>query len=77
MILTGGNVSRAAKRLKIEPRELRIIISKHGRLKDAVLEGHERMLDKAEANILKALRGDNTTMQLHAARHIVRTSGRW
>jgi hypothetical protein len=77
LIRSNGSIAVAAKKLKLDYRELKAIVSQHPCLKDALLEGHELALDKAERMIRKALRGESTNLQLQAARRIVRTSGRW
>ena len=54
-----GNVTRAAKSLKVSSADLRRLTWRHPKLILDALENAHRLVDKAEENLLKALDGDH------------------
>jgi hypothetical protein len=69
-----GNVSRAAKLLKVPAPDLRSLIRIIPRLIDAALEAEEQALDEAEAVMRATLKHPDMHWRLEAAGHILRTS---
>jgi hypothetical protein len=57
--------------------ELKSLVNQHNELKDAILEGRERALDKVESFLRRALDHPNERSRLQAAALIARTSVRW
>lgn len=53
--LESGNVSNAAKRLKVSPERLRKFTNASARLTEVIHEARQQMVDLAEANIMDAL----------------------
>jgi hypothetical protein len=74
LVHTGGNVSAAAKALKMDVRELRVLARRTPGLMDAVLEAAEQALDQAEAVIYQGLYSPDLTKRLLAASQILRMS---
>jgi hypothetical protein len=71
-----GSVWKAAKALNVRTGELRRFCLKDHRLIDAALEASELALDKAEAQVFRALRTGQLSNRLQAAAFIVRSRGR-
>lgn len=69
-----GNVSAAAKALKMPARELRLITYRTRGLMDPALEACEQALDRAEAVITDGLKSPDRTRRLLAASQILRMS---
>jgi hypothetical protein len=68
-----GSVSIAAKALKCQTVELRLVAIEPA-LVEAAIEAEEQALDEAEAVVRKALRSANAAERLLAAGHLLRTS---
>jgi hypothetical protein len=71
-----GSVWKAAKTLGVRTGELRRFCLKDQRLMDEALEVNELALDKAEAQVFRALRTGPLSNRLQAAAFIVRSRGR-
>jgi biopolymer transport protein ExbB/TolQ len=69
-----GNVSAAAKDLKMDSNELRRITRRTRGLMDAALEAAEQALDEAESVIHDGLKSPDRQKQLLAASQILRMS---
>jgi hypothetical protein len=67
-----GNVSAAARKLKVPIVDLRQMTTQSPELIDAALEAAEQALDKAEAAIYEGLRSPDATKRIQAASHILR-----
>ena len=68
-----GSVWKAAKALGVRTGELRRFCLKERRLIDAALEAEETALDKAEAQVFRALRTGPLSNRLQAAAFVVRS----
>ena len=66
-----GNVTKAAKSLKVSSADLRRLTWRNPKLIMDALEQTHRMLDKAEENLTKALRGDHPERALRASMFIL------
>ena len=66
-----GNVSHAAKSLKVKSADLRRLTWRHPKLIMDALERVHRLIDKAEENLLKALDGDHAERALRASLFIL------
>lgn len=75
--LSTGNLSQAARKLKVNRVDLRAYIDANPELVEAALEAEERAIDKAEASLRAALRDPDPLKRLAAAAHIVRTRRLW
>ena len=71
-----GSVWKAAKALNVRTGELRRFCLKAPRLMEAALEASELALDKAEAQVFRALRTGQLSNRLQAAAFIVRSRGK-
>jgi hypothetical protein len=69
-----GNVTRAAKALKVNSVELRRLTQRHPTLLMDALEMAHRQVDKAERKLSEALDGDHKDRALAAAFFILRHS---
>jgi hypothetical protein len=74
LVRTGGNVSAAAKALRMDVREARRLAKTTERLMDAALEAAERALDEAEAAIYAGLDHPDKQKRVLAASQILRLS---
>jgi hypothetical protein len=66
-----GNVTRAAKSLKVSSSDLRRLTLRHPTLIMDALEHAHRLVDKAEEKLLEALDGDHPERSLRAATFIL------
>jgi hypothetical protein len=66
-----GNVTKAAKSLKVSSADLRRLTWRHPKLIMDALERVHCMIDKAEENLRKALRGDHPDRALRASLFIL------
>jgi hypothetical protein len=66
-----GNITRAAKSLKVSSADLRRLTWRHPTLIMDALEHAHRLVDKAEENLLKALDGDHADRALRASLFIL------
>jgi hypothetical protein len=66
-----GNVTKAAKSLKVSSADLRRLTWRHPKLIMDALERVHCMIDKAEENLRKALRGDHPERSLRASLFIL------
>jgi hypothetical protein len=71
-----GSTIKAAKALNVRTGDLRRFCLKDHRLIDAALEASELALDKAEAQVFRALRTGQLSNRLQAAAFIVRSRGK-
>jgi hypothetical protein len=67
LIRASGNVSTAAKALKVPVRDLRLLTYVVPELIDAALEAEERVVDEAQALLFKAMRGGDMRRRIRAA----------
>jgi hypothetical protein len=67
LIRASGNVSAAAKALKVPARDLRLLTFAVPELIDAALEAEEQVLDEAQALLFEALRGGDMRRRIRAA----------
>jgi hypothetical protein len=74
LVATHGNTTAAAKKLRVPPADLRLLIRAVPAVHDAALEAEERALDKAEAVIVAALDGPDVAKRLAAAAYLLKTS---
>jgi hypothetical protein len=73
---TEGSTIRAAKALGVRAHELRLFCLREPRLMEAAFEASELALDKAEAQVFRALRTGQLSNRLQAAAFVVRSRGR-
>jgi hypothetical protein len=71
MFRTDGNVTKAAKVLKVSSADLRRLTLRHPTLVMDALEKAHRLVDKAEAKLLEALDGDHRERSLRASLFIL------
>ena len=71
-----GSTIKAAKALNVRTGELRRLCLKDHRLMEAAFEAAELALDKAEAQVFRALRKGQLSNRLQAAAFVVRSRGR-
>jgi hypothetical protein len=71
-----GSIIKAAKALNVRTGELRRFCLKDRALIEAALEAAELALDKAEAQVWRALRKGQLSNRLQAAAFVVRSRGR-
>jgi hypothetical protein len=71
MFKADGNVTRAAKALKVSAADLRRLTWRHPKLIMDALEQAHRLVDKAEEKLLKALDGDHAERSLRASLFIL------
>lgn len=71
-----GNVTNAAKHLKISPARMRTFIKKSPYLTREMQEAKEMMLDKAEENIWDALESDDDVRRDSMTKFVYNTFGR-
>ena len=71
-----GSVWKAAKALNVRTGDLRRLCLKDPRLMEAAFEASELALDKAEAQVFRALRTGQLSNRLQAAAFIVRSRGK-
>ena len=76
LIEARGSIVKAAKALGVNAVELRRLCLAEPSLIEAALEAHELALDRAEAELLSAMREGELSTRLQAAAYIVRRSGR-
>lgn len=69
-----GNISAAAKRLRVPAHDLRLLAQACPELVGAALEAEERRLDEAEAELMACLKSPDTATRLEAASYILRIS---
>jgi hypothetical protein len=69
-----GNISAAAKKLRVPIRDLRLAALAVPALIEAALEAEEQALDEAEAVVREALKSGDMSRRLAAAGHVLRTS---
>jgi hypothetical protein len=69
-----GNVSAAARTLKVPAHDLRLLTRALPELIEAAMEAEEQALDEAEAVLRAALKHLDAGRRLEAAGHILRTS---
>ena len=62
-----GNVSKAAKVLKVPTPDLRLLVYAQPELLDAALEAEELVIDAAQAQVFAALRGGPMRRRVRAA----------
>jgi hypothetical protein len=74
LIRASGNVSAAAKALKVPARDLRLLTFAVPELIDAALEAEEQVLEEAEALLFEALRGKDMRRRIRAAGLFLRTT---
>jgi hypothetical protein len=74
LIRASGNVSVAAKALKVPMRDLRLLTYAQPELIDAALEAEEQRIDEAQAVVFKALRGGDMRRRIRAAGFILRAT---
>ena len=67
LIRASGNVSTAAKALKVPVRDLRLLTYAVPELIDAALEAEEMAIEEAQALLFKALRGGDMRRRIRAA----------
>jgi hypothetical protein len=75
LVRTGGNVNAAARALGLYTRDLRLLIYARPELLDKALEAEALALDKAQAEIIKTIRGDGgepLAVRLRAAVFLLR-----
>lgn len=71
-----GNITNAAKHLKINPQRLRNYVKKSPYLSREMDEARETMLDKAEENIWDALESDDDVRRDNMTKFVYNTFGR-
>ena len=76
LVKAEGSVWKAAKALNVRTGELRRFCLKDRALIEAALEASELALDKAEAQVFRALRTGQLSNRLQAAAFVVRSRGR-
>jgi hypothetical protein len=74
LIRAGGNVTAAARKLGVPVHDLRQTTRATPGLLEAALEAEEQALDKAEAELMRALRSPDPTKRLAAAAYLLRKS---
>jgi hypothetical protein len=67
LIRAGGNVRAAAMALNVPARDLRLLTFAVPELMDAALEAEERVVEEAEAVLLKAMRVGDMRRRIRAA----------
>jgi hypothetical protein len=72
----GCNVSDAARDLNVPPSDLRRLLWANPKLQDQAFEVVESRIDKAEKNIMEALRSDDPRMRVAASMFTIRNTAR-
>ena len=76
LVKAEGSIQKAAKALGIKTADLRRFCMREKHLTEAALEAAETALDKAEAQIFRALRKGPLSTRMQAAAFIVRSRRR-
>ena len=71
-----GSIQKAARALNVRTAELRRFCMREKALTEAALEANETALDKAEAQVFRALRTGPLSSRMQAAAFIVRSRRR-
>ena len=73
LVETRGNVTAAARALRVPSSDLRRLVQTHGELRDAVFEQMERAIDASMSVLWEGLRHENIARRLEAAKLFLRT----
>ena len=74
LVRARGDVTAAARRLKVPSADLRQLTRAAPELIDAVIEMEEQRIDAAEAELMADLKGPDQAARLEAATHLLRVS---